>query len=272
MARRRIAAVAVAGMALLLVTMSAAPAGAGGGSQLEPDRPFYRPGDAVHLTANVTKIELDWFGPYTAYLRPLTPPETSAADAGAGPRDLAIGRLVVTRLDPRTVRAEVTFVLPKVPDGDWVVLYCSPGCTHRLGDLTGGWLQVGEPPALPPTTAAPAAVPPTTVPPVPTTRSAETTTSAPTTRVDPATPAAVRTETAPSVETATSEPSELRWWLGGALVVAALAAALAVVARRGRGRRSITVAATPTDDDGDALVVVLEPAATSDDEPIGAGR
>lgn len=276
MARRVLVATIVVAAALVPLTVAGAPAGAGGGSRLVADREFYRPGEAVHLTALVQKLNLDWLGPYDAYLRPLDPDVDSAGGPGSDPRDVPIGRLVVTRLDPTTVRAEVTFVLPKLPDGEWVVLYCNRGCTAMLGDLVGGHLRVGPPPppfATIPTTIPPTVAPATTARP-PTTRAATPTTARPAT--DEAAEPASTTVDAALVAEDDQGVGETGGWLVVVAALALLAAAGAIARRRG-SRRQVTVSSSagPSDrtvDVDGAVEVELEPAPPAGDEPIGAGR
>jgi hypothetical protein len=235
--RGRLVGGAVASLLVVLAVGAVlpSPASAGGGSLLEPDREWYRSGDVVHLVANVRKLDRDWHGPYTVGLR-------SLAALELGP-EIPVGRLVVTRLDDQTVRAEVTFVLPKLDDGNWLVTYCSPGCAHALGDLQGGSLWIGPPPEPLP--------PPTTVAPVPTTAVATATTAMPrdpTTTEDPSPIAAVADAGGPSdgallVPTTGSAPSRLPlWWLlAGVVLVGTGAAAWRV---RARGPRRVVTSTT----------------------------
>ena len=265
------AAVVAAVLVIVLAgaTVAPPPAASGGGSVLVPDRDHYVPGDAVHLTADVRKLDLDWFGPYTVSLRPATP-TGSVAMPGEDPTDVTVGRLVVTRMDPTFVRAEVTFVLPKLADGEYWIQYCNPGCTKSLGDLNGGFLRVGDPPVVP-TTTSPLGETAITAPPL--------TTAPPTSRPSVASSSTAAGD-APPVPVATSVPTdgagELRWWLGGALALVALVAALVILARRRGDRRTVTTSSSPPEPVDDSSVAFVDiapgPPSATPDETIGAGR
>lgn len=262
MGRRIIGALVGMAWVAAIGGLTGTSAGAGGGAYLQPDREFYRPGDVVHLSAFVTKLDRDWFGPYTVSLRSYggTVP---GADEG-----IPVGRLVVTRIDDTTVRAEVTFVLPKLPDGTWEVSYCSPGCDRFVGDLSGGLLVIGtEPmwttgnqasatPAAPSTTTAPS----TTAVAIPV--------DAPATSIasrDPAASTAAPASTAKGAGSATGSRSDGDarpwWWLAAFAGIVVLVASVIVVGRRSGPRRVVTTTGSALDGGTtDAVVAVpLEP-------------
>ena len=267
MGRRNIGALVCAVGVLVIAVLTMGPAAAGGGSSLRGDRPSYEPGEVVHLSASVNKLDRDWYGPYTVLLVSYG---GVVPDADAG---IPVGRLVVTRLDDRLVRAEVTFVLPKLPDGEWMVQVRS---ARPLGDLAGGHLVIGPvaPVGLPPTTT----VTPTTV--VPTTR-VSVTTAAPSSAARsseglasaPVDEVAVEAATAsptPAVDdsSATGNDSVIGWVVVSISVVVLVAAAAAIGRRRGPRRVVTTTGAVPVDDASGAVVdVPLTPVA---DEPVGA--
>jgi hypothetical protein len=272
---RRMLVVAVAMVAALGWWVP--PAGAGGGIALEPDRESYHPGEVVHMAADITKLDREWHGPYTVSLHSFGGTVPGAEEG------FPVGRLVVTRLDDTTVRAEVTFVLPKLPDGMWQVSYCSADCNRSLGDLSTGFLLIGDPPPPPDLSAfattlplAPATTVPTTAAPV--------TTSTPVTSTEPA-GATEAKEPAGAGEVVASgavaagvagDDGASRWWVIGALAAAALLAAAVLLGRRrgGTPRRSITSSGSPDDDTSEGVDVVevgLEPD-RAPDETVGVGR
>lgn len=251
MGRRIIGWAPVAAVVVGVLALAVAPtatAGAGGSSQLVPDREFYRPGEVVHLAGDVYKSDRNWFGPYTVSIRPAAVAWEPGdhRPAGQHPADVTVGRLVVTRIDDMRVRAEVTFVLPKVTDGLYQVDYCGPDCSTRLGDLYESWFFVGTAPYVPSTVLPPPTVPPTTVA---TTRAAPVTTVATTSPVTTAAAGPDEVQAAAPV-VATSVPGgsggTTWWWLA---VPAALA--VAVGARRwGRSHRTVTVTGSGLDGAG----------------------
>lgn len=254
-----VAAVTVVVMAVVVGATTARPVSAGGGSVLVPDRDHYEPGGPVHLTAQVRKYDRDWFGPYTVSLRPLTA-TGSLAEPGEDPTDTVVGRLVVTRLDPTFVRAEVTFVLPKLADGEYWVQHCNPGCTKNLGDLAPGVLRVGPLPAVAPTTVAPTTAAPTTRVVIPVDAPP---TSIATTEVVPATATTAPTDLVVAV--AAEDEAGVRLPVavaGGGVAVLVLVLAIGVLARRRGPRRVVTGRGLLDGGDppGDVVVVDLEPA------------
>src|SRR5262249_31229656 len=100
---------------------------------------------------------------------------------GEGSGDLKVGVLTIKEtkrpgLAP-TLDLDVSFRLPDLPDGGYLLYACNAGCRDKLGDLTGAFLYLRATAptasAAPPiTTAAPttgATVTTTAVPPPPTT-------------------------------------------------------------------------------------------------------
>jgi hypothetical protein len=273
--RRTIAVVVLAAVAATVALgIAGGPAGAGGGVQLLPDREFARPGEPVHLSALVDKLDRDWFGPYTVFIRPVAPDSSpTSVQPGLHVDDRAVGRLVVTRVDDLRVRAEVTFVLPKVADGWYLVGYCGPDCTKPLGNLGPSWFYVGSAPFVPETLAPPPTTTPTTIAAAPT--------AADRPAPSPVSPSTAPTTTAAAdgsgVAVAAVEPGDERpWWLLLVACAAALAA-LAGMRRWGRRRRTITSRGPGPDDTRpeDAVTITLEPDHPTDeptDEPIGAER
>jgi len=266
MGRRNIGALVCAVGVLVIAVLTMGPAAAGGGSFLRGDRPSYEPGEVVHLSASVNKLDRDWYGPYTVLLVSYG---GVVPDADAG---IPVGRLVVTRLDDRLVRAEVTFVLPKLPDGEWMVQVRS---ARPLGDLAGGHLVIGPvaPVGLPPTTVTPTTVVPTTrvsvttAAPSSAARSSEGLASAP---VDEVAVEAATASPTPAVDdsSATGNDSVIGWVVVSISVVVLVAAAAAIGRRRGPRRVVTTTGAVPVDDASGALFdVPLTPVA---DEPVGA--
>lgn len=274
MGRRIVGLVVGAVVIAAIATFAGSPAGAGGANQLRPDREFYQPGDPVHLSGEVYKTDLDWFGPYTVYLRPVDPTATGSdprVRAGEHPGDIAVGRLVVTRINPQIVTAEITFVLPNLTDGMWQVDYCAPDCSKRLGDLyDGGWLHVGTAAWVPPTTVA--------VPsPAPTPTVASVSPTPTTARVAPSTTAgadlaAAEPVVAVEAPSGTRSDEATRWWLAGLAGAVALVAAL-VLLRRGGRLRTVTRSTTPlATGNGDGVVTVEHEPQPPGDDVIGAAR
>jgi len=265
--RRTIAALVLMGVAATAVLgSSAGTAGAGGGTQLQPDRDFYRPGEPVHLSAAVDKLDRDWFGPYTVYIRPIGPDSSSEyVQPGLHADDRAVGRLVVTRLDERQVRAEVTFVLPKVGDGWYLVGYCGPDCSKPLGNLSSSWFYVGTAPDAP-----------ETVVPAPTTVVTAPTTVASTRPAPPSTVPTTASTTAGAavIAAGTADPptAELAWWAVVATAVVVLAG-LGATLGFGRRRRTIgTSAMDGHDAEPEATITIALDPDRPVDEAMGARR
>lgn len=116
----------------------------GGGALLEFDRTYYVPAEVVTAettfsngVANSGRIE---DGPYYAYLLPsdgwIHPPEIPDVAVPLGP-------ITITDLSGGLSTARITFVVPKVDPGPYVLALCNQPCTQAtVGDLMGGWISI----------------------------------------------------------------------------------------------------------------------------------
>lgn len=133
----------VAVVALAGALVPVAPAAAGGCADFEWDAPFYEAGQVatgrveyLYYGGRVTTGGLE-DGPYYAYL---SPPGT---DAGP-PLSDAARRVAEVAVDPgggachQDATAELSFTVPDVAPGDYVIEVCNDPCEDTLGDM---WLS-----------------------------------------------------------------------------------------------------------------------------------
>jgi len=136
-ARRSILVVAatLGGLGAVLPT---APASAGGGSWISPDRSAYLPAEVAVFQGRFwegsDEVRLEK-GPFVAYLLPNSRWINGLRVPGAA---IPVGELTITRIDGGVFRARVAFRVPDVPTGLYRIDYCNDPCTVRwLGDLVG---------------------------------------------------------------------------------------------------------------------------------------
>jgi hypothetical protein len=77
-------------------------------------------------------------GPYFAWLSPVT--YGWSLPRVDDPRTVRLGRLSI---DWDRMKASVSFVVPQVPPGEYVIAFCDSNCSHTFGDIdTTGGIQV----------------------------------------------------------------------------------------------------------------------------------
>ncbi|MGH9230131.1 MAG: hypothetical protein ACRD07_15655 [Acidimicrobiales bacterium] len=155
----------VAAAALSALTLvAAAPAGAGGGDWLYPDRDRYEPGQQVTLVGHVAgyaycpgELDPEWRGrgPFYAYLRvdPVLAEQPPAGCPDVHGTDVRVGELLIEERPGHPVealRAGVTFTLPgDLAAGPYEVVVCNHPCTIGLGELLESTVYVGIDPPEP---------------------------------------------------------------------------------------------------------------------------
>lgn len=148
---RRVFVAAVLGLAIGALT-SVGPARAGG-SWLYPTGDSFQAGDNVTLVGYTGGGQLGWVddGPFYAYLRV----GAAAGDPSPSvmPSDVPLGPLTIEETGKGgylTLRASLTFRVPAgLEPRRYDVVYCNDPCTTGLGDLVGGFVDVGVPAIAP---------------------------------------------------------------------------------------------------------------------------
>jgi hypothetical protein len=166
----------------LLITASQRDAH-GGGSVWNFDRETYQPGERASAWASV------WWefnpalgdledGPYNAFVAPeglVLSDDQLIPGSAVWVSEL---RVALEPYDSGGLRfgphhATIEFVVPDLPEGQYVVWHCNRDCTTTLGDITTGVLTIGPAPLPPPS--------PTDTAPPSSTSTTSTTSTAPTT-------------------------------------------------------------------------------------------
>jgi hypothetical protein len=124
-------------LAMVILTVVLVPArGMAGGSWLQPERPGYGVGEIATLRTTFYSGSLEGTiadGPYVAYLLPIG--STGIDDPDAIP----VGEIEMRPVSGTGIAARVTFTVPHVPTGWYVLEYCNDPCTvDGIGDLVGG--------------------------------------------------------------------------------------------------------------------------------------
>jgi hypothetical protein len=148
------ATVTLVGMATVVL----APPAAGGGPPglYGIDSAFVPPGRRVTLRQErVQKLDRTWKGPYQVSLVWASYQPANAARPATPPAPVHVGDLRVERWSDELVRVEVSFVVPRLPQGNYDVVTCNPGCRDSVGELGASSMFVGTEipqwaPAMPP--------------------------------------------------------------------------------------------------------------------------
>jgi hypothetical protein len=155
---------AVVAVAMTIVvgtaTVVLAPPAAGGGPPglAGVEGSFVRVGQRVSLRQeHVAKPDRAWKGPYRVSLVwSASDQPVNASRVAPRPEPAYVGDLRVERWSDDFVRVDVTFVVPRLPQGLYDVVTCGPGCRGSVGELGTSSLFVGaeEPrwaiPSMPP--------------------------------------------------------------------------------------------------------------------------
>jgi hypothetical protein len=128
------------------IVLSPLPASAGGGNWIEIRRDerlnsYLVPGSprVAHATAYAKDpLRVEERGPYFAWLSPVT--YGWSLPRVDDPRTIRLGRLSI---DWDRMKASVSFVVPQVSPGEYVIAFCDSDCSHTFGDVdTTGGIQV----------------------------------------------------------------------------------------------------------------------------------
>jgi hypothetical protein len=135
---RRSILVVAATLGGLGAVLPTAPASAGGGSWISPERSAYLPAEVAVFQGRFwegsDEVRLEQ-GPFVAYLLPHSRWINGLRVPSAA---IPVGELTITRIDGGVFRARVAFRVPDVPTGLYRIDYCNDPCTVRwLGDLVG---------------------------------------------------------------------------------------------------------------------------------------
>jgi hypothetical protein len=139
---------ACAAVALVLVTPQGAAAG---GAVFDLDDEFYYWNqEVVTATSFNNDIRGAGFaadGPWFGYLRIKFVPSQRTGHDWAPVRDVSkgavpLGRVTFNRLDGSLFRARLSFTVPEVSPGNYVIQLCNRPCDELLGDIVGAGLIV----------------------------------------------------------------------------------------------------------------------------------
>jgi hypothetical protein len=217
------ATVTLAGMAVVVLAPPAAGGGPPGLAGIEGA--FVRIGQRVTLRQDhVRKLDRAWKGPYQVSLVWASYQPANADRPAPPPAPVHVGDLRVERWSDEFVRVDVSFVVPRLPQGNYDVVTCSPGCAGSVGELGSSSLFVG---AEEPRWAIPTMPPPVPVTPdddAPVTTGSTAAPTEPVVRPDAAVENVAAGFDRPSSAPAAAEPTAGEW-----LLLASLMAGLAVV-------------------------------------------
>jgi hypothetical protein len=230
-------AVVAAAMTIVVgtATVVLAPPAAGGGPPglAGIEGAFVRVGQRVSLRQEqVRKPDRAWKGPYRVSLVWASHQPANADRPAPPPAPVHVGDLRVERWSDELVRVDITFVVPRLPQGLYDVVTCDRGCTGSVGELGTSSLFIG---AEEPRWAIPTMPPPMPVTPdddAPVTTGSTAASAGPVVRPD----AAVENVVAAGVDRAPSAPAEPS--AGEWLLLASVMAGLAVVVLAGSIHRA----------------------------------
>ncbi len=121
-----------------------------GGSWFDPVKDTYEPGEVATLVGYTGGGAYGWIDDGPFFGKIVQSDEDGNITDGY---QLDVGELTVTDTGAAgylRLRASISFQLPTdIPTGTYFFDYCNQACDERLGDLIGGYLNVGVEPAYP---------------------------------------------------------------------------------------------------------------------------
>jgi hypothetical protein len=128
-------------IAIIFVTLTAAPALAGGAVWELDD--YYPPGDVVESATGAAwghnpDLGTPSDGPFFVYMAKAD--DLPSSWPGVGPRWMLVGLVEIVSSDRNGYATAIArFEIPDVPAGSYQLYHCNDPCTTTLGDVIGSW-------------------------------------------------------------------------------------------------------------------------------------